>query len=135
MELIGVMFLKLCSQIFTIISALKDFFSSIFFRKLDYEANPIHDFKIFATDHGVPPNTAVAYVKILLKNLNDKKPVFPTDPKELNFKVTEMAEKGTFVGNLKVQDPDGDEVCFYFGKYIQYIRLQDYTSGRTHTQF
>lgn len=85
--------------------------------KLDYEENPLHEFDIIATDNGVPQNTAVAKVKIQLKNLNNKKPVFPTNSKELTFKITETSKPGTFVGNLKVQDPDGDEVCFYFGNF------------------
>ena len=88
-------------------------------------------------DHGIPQNSVVAKVKILLKNLNDKSPVFPTNPKELQFKVIEMASKDSFVGNLKVQDPDGDEVCFYFGKYsskhlfnIYYVKFCQFKVNR-----
>ena len=57
-----------------------------------------------AQDHGVPPLSAVARIKFIVKDSNDNRPVFAQNA--FNFVVTENIESNFLIGKVYAEDKD-----------------------------
>ncbi|XP_073411096.1 neural-cadherin-like [Dendrobates tinctorius] len=80
-------------------------------RRLDYERpSHLYEFVILAIDHGEPPNTGTATVRIRVTNLNDEAPEF-SQTIYRTF-VSEDAAPNTLVATVQAFDPDGDQVTY-----------------------
>ena len=74
---------------------------------LDFEATPVFELKVTATDNGTPNLSATATVRVELTDVNEA-PVVSGGP----FDVNENSAGGTFVGQVAATDPEGDDVTF-----------------------
>ncbi|CAH1777191.1 unnamed protein product [Owenia fusiformis] len=81
--------------------------------KFNRETTDRIQFRVIASDKGVPPRSAITYVTLRILDLNDEPPIFfqNTYP----FNVTEGEDVDTFVGSVSAFDADfGDNAKFRY---------------------
>ncbi|CAN0129353.1 unnamed protein product [Bubo scandiacus] len=75
---------------------------------LDREKQAHHQLTVLVTDHGSPQLNATATVYIVVRDLNDNKPLFPQAPpgQELRLQVLEGQPSGTLITTVFAKDFD-----------------------------
>ena len=71
---------------------------------LNREQKDRYRFKIIASDHGQPPLSSVAFVNVIVTDVNDMAPKFHTPT--FSFVVQENQPAGVCIGQLSAQDED-----------------------------
>ncbi|XP_072751447.1 cadherin-related tumor suppressor [Anoplolepis gracilipes] len=72
--------------------------------RLDREEIPKYNLTVVATDKGIPPRSAVAYLVIHVNDVNDHEPVFQQS--EYSAVLSELAPIGSFVASISATDAD-----------------------------
>lgn len=72
--------------------------------RLDREEIPKYNLTVVATDKGVPPRSATAYLVIHVNDVNDHEPVFQQS--EYTAVLSELAPIGSFVASISATDAD-----------------------------
>ena len=76
-------------------------------RPLDREAKRSVEVTVTASDHGIPPRTSTASVRLTVSDQNDNSPRFERE--QYSFSTVENLPHGTFVGSVTaVDEDDGD---------------------------
>ena len=78
---------------------------------LDREARDTYEFKVVATDGGLPPLSTSTRVRVLLEDVNDEEPIFQSE--EYRFYVDENQPRGVAVGSVFAIDKDLHSVVRY----------------------
>jgi hypothetical protein len=73
---------------------------------LDREMRELYEFTVEAVDHGSPPLSATAVIRIVIKDVNDNPPIFSRD--EYRFSIRENVESNSLVGQVKATDRDSE---------------------------
>ena len=89
------------AAIFTIDAVSGEIFGEVSF---DREAIDTYDFAVVAVDHGNPPLSSVAQIKVNVEDANDNRPEFSMAI--YTAEITENASPGTSLLNITAQDRD-----------------------------
>ncbi|XP_045203249.2 protocadherin alpha-11-like isoform X2 [Mercenaria mercenaria] len=92
--------------------------------KLDREASAEKIFEVIAVDHGKPPRSSTATVRLDLIDINDMRPEF-TQPELYEFRVKEGMESNTQVDQVTATDGDQGNN----GKVVYYLPDKYKTGG------
>lgn len=73
-------------------------------KKLDREQNAEVNFKVIATDNGVPVLSSTATVTVTVLDVNDESPIFNTY--QSTYSISESAANGTRIAVIDATDKD-----------------------------
>ena len=76
-------------------------------KKLDREKNSEVNFKVIATDNGIPSQSSTATVTVTVTDVNDESPIF--NPHQNSYSVSESATNGTKMAVIDATDNDVGE--------------------------
>ena len=84
---------------------------SIVDRNLDFDRTDGtgYTFTVIATDHGNPPKSSSAYVRVQVQNTNDEAPRFESSRLE---RIEATKSVNSVVTTVFASDPDGDRVTY-----------------------